>query len=69
MNKAYDLAKLFWKIFKYQRQKIISGEQAFKLYDTYGFPLELTNDIASEHGYTVDSIGFEKTHARTTKTI
>ncbi len=39
--------------------KTIAGAQAFKLYDTYGFPLELTKVIAYEHGFTVDTEGFE----------
>jgi alanyl-tRNA synthetase len=39
--------------------KIITGQQAFKLYDTYGFPLEVTILASEEHGYTVDSDGFE----------
>ncbi|MBT3827529.1 alanine--tRNA ligase [bacterium] len=38
--------------------KHITGKQAFKLYDTFGFPLELTNVIALDHGYTVDVDGF-----------
>jgi len=38
----------------------LSGEQAFTLYDTYGFPLELTQEIAEEGGVSVDLEGFEK---------
>ncbi|MFL5309906.1 MAG: alanine--tRNA ligase [Myxococcales bacterium] len=40
--------------------KQIPGEVAFKLYDTYGFPLDLTQVIAAESGCTVDEAGFEK---------
>ncbi len=40
--------------------KMILGKNAFTLYDTYGFPLELTIEIASEHGFTVDTEGFNK---------
>ena len=40
--------------------KELSGKQVFMLYDTYGFPLELTLAAAKDHGYTVDSEGFYK---------
>ena len=39
--------------------RTLDGESAFTLYDTYGFPLELTRDIAAEAGVTVDVEGFE----------
>jgi alanyl-tRNA synthetase len=50
--------------------KIIPGDIAFKLYDTYGFPVDLTADVAREHGLSVDMAGFDaemtaqKTRAR-----
>lgn len=40
--------------------KELSGDDAFKLYDTYGFPLDLTKEIMEEKGYTVDEEGFQK---------
>lgn len=39
--------------------KQLNGEDVFKLYDTYGFPVEITKDIAEEHGLSVDEDGFE----------
>jgi alanyl-tRNA synthetase len=41
-------------------KKEISGERAFKLYDTYGFPVELTQEVAAERGFSVDLEGFER---------
>ncbi|CAH8205708.1 alanine--tRNA ligase [Vibrio aestuarianus] len=40
--------------------KVLDGETAFKLYDTYGFPADLTNDVARERGLSIDEEGFEK---------
>ncbi|WP_017324110.1 alanine--tRNA ligase [Synechococcus sp. PCC 7336] len=42
-----------------QKHKKIEGRDAFILYDTYGFPLELTQETAAEHGLAVDTLGFE----------
>jgi alanyl-tRNA synthetase len=39
---------------------VIPGEEAFKLYDTFGFPLELTQEIAQDQGLSVDETGFQK---------
>src|SRR5438874_12799990 len=47
-----------------RHQPIVSGEDAFKLYDTYGFPLDLTQMIAAEHGHAVDVEGFEQALAQ-----
>jgi alanyl-tRNA synthetase len=53
-----------------EQSKILSGEVAFKLHDTYGFPLDLTQDVCRERGVSVDVDGFnlamekQKTQAR-----
>jgi alanyl-tRNA synthetase len=39
--------------------KMLDGETVFRLYDTYGFPADLTADVARERGYSIDSAGFE----------
>ena len=44
----------------YVPETVISGKQAFRLYDTYGFPLELTSELAAEKGMTVDTEGFNE---------
>lgn len=44
--------------------KTLDGEQAFKLYDTYGFPVELTKDILAEHGLALDEDGFHAAMAK-----
>lgn len=43
----------------YVKETVIGGKQAFRLYDTYGFPLELTQELAAEKGLTVDQEGFD----------
>jgi alanyl-tRNA synthetase len=44
---------------KSQQQTVIPGADAFKLYDTFGFPLELTQEVAEEQGLTVDEAGYK----------
>ena len=53
------LAEVIAKV-KQAGNTVISGEDAFKLYDTYGFPLELTQEIAEEEDLTVDEKGFDQ---------
>jgi alanyl-tRNA synthetase len=49
-----------WIQHVFQRPPVISGEDVFKLYDTYGFPVDLTNLMAEERGLQVDHAGFER---------
>lgn len=52
--------KEFEKLCRFLQDKVIPGKSAFRLYDTYGFPLEMTVEMARERGFTVDVEGFEK---------
>ena len=54
-----DLAEM-----KKQGISIFNGETAFKLHDTFGFPLDLTQDVCREHGVSVDAVAFDKAMAR-----
>jgi len=42
------------------KETVLSGESAFKLYDTYGFPVDLTREILEEKGFTIDEAGFKE---------
>ena len=52
--------KEFEKLCKYIQGDVIPGKSAFRLYDTYGFPLEMTVEMAKERGFKVDIDGFNK---------
>lgn len=54
-----EFAKMLEKL-RNEGQTTLSGELTFRLYDTYGFPLEMTKDLAKENGLTVDVEGYEK---------
>lgn len=58
IDRGLELLKV--EIDKHKTEKIIPGDVVFKLYDTFGFPVDLTEDIASESGLVLDFAGFEK---------
>ncbi|MGH7889267.1 MAG: alanine--tRNA ligase, partial [Thermodesulfobacteriota bacterium] len=58
IDRGLDLLNL--EVEKHADQKILPGEVAFKLYDTFGFPLDLTQDIARESGLEIDYPVFER---------
>ena len=59
LNAGTDLLSEMLEDTKKKNSTILSGDQVFKLYDTYGFPWELTDEIAKEQGMTIDEKGFE----------
>ncbi len=59
LNAGTDLLSEMLEDTRKKNGTILSGDQVFKLYDTYGFPWELTDEIAKEQGMTIDEKGFE----------
>jgi alanyl-tRNA synthetase len=55
-----EFYKLISRVPEHVRKKVISGKNAFKLYDTYGLPLEVTVEMAEKEGFEVDKEGFRK---------
>ena len=55
-----EFEKLITRVPAHIERKVISGKNAFNLYETYGFPIELTVEMAAEKGFTVDMEGYQK---------
>lgn len=55
-----DGERLFYKVIKKMDDNVISGADAFKLFDTFGFPVEMTQELANENNFKVDIDGFDK---------
>lgn len=60
INSGLEILNQYIAETKQEDGKVLSGARAFKLYDTYGFPIDLTLEIVEEQGVTVDMEGFEK---------
>lgn len=63
-NGTREFNKLVDKFPPHLENKVISGRKAFNLYETYGFPLELTQEMAAERGFTVDAKGFQEAYVK-----
>ena len=59
-----EFQKLIDRVPAHITKKVISGKNAFNLYETYGFPLELTIEMAKEQGFEVDVDGFQSAYAK-----
>jgi alanyl-tRNA synthetase len=60
LDRGIELFNDLIKGLKKEKLKVIPGEDVFKLYDTYGFPVDLTNVMARENGFTIDEEGFNE---------
>src|SRR5690606_9447315 len=60
--------RIFDEVVARSQDGVIPGADAFRLYDTYGFPVDLTADIARERGLSIDMDGFEKAMAQQRET-
>ncbi len=63
-NGAKEFEKFISRVPQHVQKKIISGRNAFYLYETYGFPVELTTEMASEKGFSVDMEGYQEAYKR-----
>jgi len=63
-NGIKELQKLIDRVPAFVERKVISGKNAFNLYETYGFPIELTTEMAKEQGFTIDLAGYEEAYRR-----
>ncbi|NLY48095.1 MAG: alanine--tRNA ligase [Clostridiales bacterium] len=58
IDQGLSILQEMQKNMELDNKKVLSGEEVFRLYDTYGFPLDLTKEILAEKGYQVDEKGF-----------
>ena len=63
-NGIKELQKLIDRVPAFVEKKVISGKNAFNLYETYGFPIELTVEMAGEQGFSVDLPGYEEAYRK-----
>ncbi|MCP4179380.1 MAG: alanine--tRNA ligase [bacterium] len=59
-----EFEKVIAKVPEHIKKKVLSGKIAFFLYETYGFPIELTEEMAAERGFVVDKPGYEKAYKK-----
>ena len=59
-----EFEKLISRVPAHIERKVISGKNAFNLYETYGFPIELTVEMAAEKGFTVDMKGYDEAYKK-----
>ena len=63
-NGIKEFQKLIDRVPAFVERKVISGKNAFNLYETYGFPIELTCEMAAEQNFTVDMAGYEEAYKK-----
>ena len=63
-NGIKEFQKLVDRVPAFVERKVISGKNAFNLYETYGFPIELTCEMAAEQNFTVDMAGYEEAYKK-----
>ena len=63
-NGTKEFQKMVDRVPEFVTHKVISGKNAFNLYETYGFPIELTCEMAAEKGFEVDMAGYEAAYKK-----